>query len=81
MDPGGLILVDNTIWSGRVLDDAPADEDTAALIAFNAALAADEPRRRGRPDLPRRRDDGAEALTRIGRAHRSAARGIAERSE
>ncbi len=42
MDPGGLILVDNTIWSGRVLDDAPADEDTAALIAFNAALAADD---------------------------------------
>ena len=42
MDPGGLILVDNTIWSGRVLDDAPADRDTAALIAFNAALAADD---------------------------------------
>ena len=42
MRPGGLILVDNTIWSRRVLDDAPADEDTAALIAFNAALAADD---------------------------------------
>jgi caffeoyl-CoA O-methyltransferase len=42
MDPGGLILVDNTIWSGRVLDDTPADRDTAALIAFNAALAADD---------------------------------------
>ena len=42
MDPGGLILVDNTIWSGRVLEDDPADEDTAALIAFNAALADDD---------------------------------------
>jgi len=42
MDAGGLILVDNTIWSGRVLDEAPADEDTAALIAFNAALAVDD---------------------------------------
>ena len=41
MDPGGLILVDNTIWSGRVLDDDPDDADTAALIAFNDALAAD----------------------------------------
>jgi caffeoyl-CoA O-methyltransferase len=42
MDPGGLILVDNTIWSGRVLEASPADEDTAALIAFNAALVADD---------------------------------------
>ena len=65
MDPGGLILVDNTIWSGRVLDDAPADGDTAALIAFNAASAADDRVDAGRSDLPRRRDDGVEALTRI----------------
>jgi caffeoyl-CoA O-methyltransferase len=42
MGPGGLILVDNTIWSGRVLEDDPGDEDTAALIDFNAALAVDE---------------------------------------
>jgi caffeoyl-CoA O-methyltransferase len=42
MDPGGLILVDNTIWSGRVLEDDPGDVDTAALIEFNAALAVDD---------------------------------------
>lgn len=42
---GGLLLVDNTLWSGRVLDDPagddPADEDTPALRAFNARVAAD----------------------------------------
>jgi caffeoyl-CoA O-methyltransferase len=42
MDSGGLILVDNTIWSGRVLEDDPDDVDTAALIELNAALAVDE---------------------------------------
>jgi caffeoyl-CoA O-methyltransferase len=40
----GLILVDNTLWSGRVVD-APApddDEDTVALRAFNELVAADD---------------------------------------
>jgi caffeoyl-CoA O-methyltransferase len=39
-----LLLVDNTLWSGRVLD-APADDDdddTVALRAFNELLAADD---------------------------------------
>jgi len=39
--PGGLIAVDNTLWSGRVA--APAqDEDTAALQRFNRKLHGDE---------------------------------------
>ncbi len=38
---GGLILVDNTLWSGRVLDPAADDEDTAALREFNDRAAAD----------------------------------------
>ena len=43
MPPGGLILVDNTIWSGQgARRRRAADEDTAALAAFNAALAADD---------------------------------------
>ncbi len=42
MDAGGLILVDNTIWSGKVLDPDPDDADTVALAAFNDALAADD---------------------------------------
>jgi caffeoyl-CoA O-methyltransferase len=38
----GLIVVDNTLWSGRVLDDADESADTRALVAFNDKLAADE---------------------------------------
>ncbi len=40
---GGLILADNTLWSGRVCD--PAAEDDANLTAirqFNDAIAADD---------------------------------------
>jgi caffeoyl-CoA O-methyltransferase len=38
----GLILVDNTLWSGAVLDDAADDENTVALRAFNDLVAADD---------------------------------------
>lgn len=31
----GLIVVDNTLWSGRVLDDADTSEGTVAMRAFN----------------------------------------------
>jgi caffeoyl-CoA O-methyltransferase len=41
--PGGLIALDNTLWSGRVARPAAADDaDTLALQALNAALHADE---------------------------------------
>lgn len=40
--PGGLIAVDNTLWSGRVADPADDEESTRALRAFNATLAGDE---------------------------------------
>ena len=36
----GLIAIDNTLWSGRVLD--PHDETTKAIAALNDKLAADE---------------------------------------
>lgn len=39
---GGLIAVDNVLWSGRVADPAVVDADTRALRAFNAAVAKDE---------------------------------------
>jgi len=40
--PGGLIALDNTLWSGRVARPAAADDaDTLALQALNAALHAD----------------------------------------
>lgn len=36
---GGLIIADNVLWSGRVLD--PQDEDSRAIAAFNDALRTD----------------------------------------
>jgi caffeoyl-CoA O-methyltransferase len=38
---GGLISVDNVLWSGAVVDPARDDEDTRAIRAFNRALAGD----------------------------------------
>ncbi len=40
---GGLILVDNVLWSGAVADPARDDDDTEAIRAFNEARA-DDPR-------------------------------------
>ena len=39
--PGGLIAIDNTLWSGKVADPAHTDADTGALRALNAKLHAD----------------------------------------
>ena len=39
--PGGLIVIDNTLWSGRVAERADSD-DTAALQALNIKLHHDE---------------------------------------
>jgi caffeoyl-CoA O-methyltransferase len=39
--PGGVLLVDNVLWSGRVVDEGVADEDTVALRMFNDVVAAD----------------------------------------
>jgi predicted O-methyltransferase YrrM len=40
--PGGLILCDNMLWSGRVIDKNEHDEDTDALRALNAKAGKDE---------------------------------------
>lgn len=40
--PGGVVAVDNVLWSGRVVDPAQDDEDTRAIRAFNEHVAADE---------------------------------------
>jgi caffeoyl-CoA O-methyltransferase len=43
LSPRGLIAVDNTLWSGRVIGDVdPSDESTAALAAFNDMVVRDE---------------------------------------
>jgi caffeoyl-CoA O-methyltransferase len=39
--PRGLIAADNTLWSGRILDDSDTSEDTVTLRSFNDALAVD----------------------------------------
>ncbi|HLW74666.1 MAG TPA: class I SAM-dependent methyltransferase [Gammaproteobacteria bacterium] len=39
---GGLVAVDNVLWSGRVLDAADESEDTRAIREFNAALCIDK---------------------------------------
>ena len=40
--PGGLIAVDNVLWSGRVIDPEVNDADTVALRAFNQQLSKDQ---------------------------------------
>lgn len=39
--PGGLILFDNVLWSGRVLEVEPESEDTRAIQTLNRALRDD----------------------------------------
>jgi predicted O-methyltransferase YrrM len=39
--PGGLIGIDNTLWSGKVADQSVQDESTVALRALNAKIHAD----------------------------------------
>jgi caffeoyl-CoA O-methyltransferase len=42
MRPGGLVVVDNVLWSGAVIDPNRADDDTEAIRHFNDALVADD---------------------------------------
>ncbi len=39
--PGGLILVDNVLWLGRVADPDASDEQTLAIRGFNDHVARD----------------------------------------
>lgn len=39
MRPGGVLIVDNVLWNGRVLD--PQAESDRAIVAFNDAVLAD----------------------------------------
>jgi len=42
MNPGGVILSDNVLWSGKVLETPdPKDQDTMALIAYNELVNKD----------------------------------------
>lgn len=42
LNSGGLILSDNVLWSGKVVEDLdPKDKDTKALLAYNRKLKED----------------------------------------
>ena len=40
--PNGIILIDNTLWSGAVVDNTAKDDNTKAIRAFNDMVAADK---------------------------------------
>ncbi|MCG8590462.1 MAG: class I SAM-dependent methyltransferase [Proteobacteria bacterium] len=40
--PGGVVLVDNVLWSGRVADPDAQDENTRCIRDFNDRIARDE---------------------------------------
>jgi caffeoyl-CoA O-methyltransferase len=40
--PGGAMLIDNVLWSGRVIDPAVQDEDTIAIRGLNEFIHRDE---------------------------------------
>jgi predicted O-methyltransferase YrrM len=39
--PGGMILADNTLWSGKVLEEGQADKETSGIREFNEAVTQD----------------------------------------
>jgi predicted O-methyltransferase YrrM len=41
MRSGGLILVDNVLWSGKIIDESAKDKSTQALRDFNSKVATD----------------------------------------
>jgi predicted O-methyltransferase YrrM len=41
MRSGGLILVDNVLWSGKIIDESAKDKSTEALRDFNTKVAND----------------------------------------
>ena len=40
--PGGLLIADNALWGGRVLDPATEDDGTRGVREFNRRMASDE---------------------------------------
>jgi caffeoyl-CoA O-methyltransferase len=40
--PGGLLLVDNTLWDGAVLDEEDDSRETVVIKALNDRIAADQ---------------------------------------
>ena len=42
LSANGLLIVDNVLWSGRVMDDSIQDEDTKGIRAFNDYVSNDD---------------------------------------
>ena len=42
MRPDGLILIDNVLWSGKVIDPGDSSDNTRAISEFNDFVAGDE---------------------------------------
>ncbi|MDL2265117.1 class I SAM-dependent methyltransferase [Parabacteroides sp. OttesenSCG-928-G21] len=41
--PGGLILADNTLWDGKVVEEIhPSDKQSQGILAFNEKIKADD---------------------------------------
>jgi predicted O-methyltransferase YrrM len=40
--PGGLIVLDNMLWSGKVADASDRSEDTVAIRALNEKIHGDD---------------------------------------
>lgn len=41
--PGGLILADNTLWDGKVIEEIhPSDRQSQGILAFNEKIKADD---------------------------------------
>ena len=38
--PGGILIADNVLWSGKIIEEKP-DKDTKALLAFNKKIQED----------------------------------------
>lgn len=41
LGPGGMLIVDNTLWSGKVADSAHTDPETEGIRQLNQLLASD----------------------------------------
>lgn len=42
MNPGGIILADNILWSGKVIDPAATDRETELLRRYNEVIHSDD---------------------------------------
>ncbi|MHA2365794.1 MAG: O-methyltransferase, partial [Candidatus Hodarchaeales archaeon] len=41
LNKGGVLITDNTLWSGRVLEDPPEEDSTVGVIEFNKLAFSD----------------------------------------